>query len=96
MEMEGSKAGGIDGHLEGGILLFQLVDFGSDRVELVLKLILPTLSFPQVSGHTHTKTQCQECVYESLSVCILYVRRRAWLRAVRIRPQSSLTSIQSL
>lgn len=53
--MEQSKAGRIDGKLEGGILLFQLADFGSNRVELVFQLILPTLRFPQVTGHTQKK-----------------------------------------
>ncbi len=54
-EKEGSKAVKIDGNLEEGILLFQLIHFGSNRVELVLQLILPTLCFPQVSEHTHKK-----------------------------------------
>lgn len=31
--------------LDSDILLFQFVDFGSNRVELVLHLILPTLCF---------------------------------------------------
>lgn len=32
--------------LDSDILVFQLVDFGSNRVELILQLILPALCFP--------------------------------------------------
>lgn len=72
--MEGSKAGRIDGKLEGPILLFQLVDFGSNRVELVLQLILPTLRFPQVSGHTHKKHKNVSClsIYHEECVCVYH------------------------
>lgn len=87
VEMEGLKAGRIGGKLEGGILLFQFVDFGSNRVELILQLILPTLCFPQVSGQTQNKPRKEYILYED---------KRAWVRLGWVKTTSSLTSKESL
>lgn len=71
--MEESKAGRIDEKLKRGILLFQFADFGSNRVELVLQLVLPTLSFPQISEYTHKRAE------EGISwVSVFITKSEAW------------------